>query len=86
MGFWRQVFEDDNGNPSSTRILVAGVVAYCVLASTLILSIWAYLSLMSQTFIPLGIGEVSTLATSVIAILFKVVSKKYEELDKTTNE
>jgi len=77
--FWRQVFEDDKGNPSSTRILVVLVTLYCLGASTLILSIWAYLSLTTMKFIPLGLGEIGTLVTSITAILFKVVSKKYEE-------
>lgn len=79
MSFWRQMLEDDNGNPSSTRVLVACIVVYCVLASTLILSVWAYLSLTSGIFLPLGVGELSTLATSVLAILFKVINKKFEE-------
>lgn len=84
--FILKVFSDDSGRPSSLRILLFFIMVYAMFFTTITLSIWMYICLKTNQFVPLTMGDFSTFFTAMVSIGFKVYQKKWENISKGDNE
>ena len=64
--FMRKMMSDDNGNPSSTRVMTAFVVVNVML-------VWTLANLRSDKWVPMDLETIALLATLLGA---KLVQKK----------
>ncbi len=72
MGFLKNIFSQDNGNPSSMRVLTAFVVIS-------VISVWGYISIITKTLAPFP-------AEGAVAIIGALGAKAWQKGKETDGQ
>lgn len=76
-----KMFQDDNGNESSMRVMCFIVIVFCVCMASYVLAIWGYISISTMQLQRLDFVGLGSVLGAVGGLMTKALQKKFEQRD-----